>query len=386
MDEYTPKKKMRVVNDTDTKNSCSVVSKDGSVRGTKREFKANYTEIYKLGEGGFGTVFAGLRTTDNVPTLKWYQCSHLTRSNIVIKQNTPLNMFAVKAALLFHSGLIVVSRLFQPDKFMKLIRTTAISCLYFLQMCLNEDPEKRGTLEQLKLHPWLHQLRKVQIEASVQQVINRSVTQFLISLEIYRNNAMARVCIQDLKTFLACRKDHGEFKANYTEIYKLGEGGFGTVFAGLRTTDNVPMCLNVYPEKRGTLEQLKLHPWLHQLRNVQIEASVQQVINRSVTQFLISLEIYRNNAMARVCIQDLKTFLACRKDYGEFKANYTEIYKLGEGGFGTVFAGLRTTDNVPVAIKHIPKENVYYKKVMCLNEDPEKRGTLEQLKLHPWLQ
>ncbi|KAM7406565.1 hypothetical protein PAMP_000936 [Pampus punctatissimus] len=34
-DIETPKKKMRVVNDTDTKNSCSVVSKDGSVRGTK---------------------------------------------------------------------------------------------------------------------------------------------------------------------------------------------------------------------------------------------------------------------------------------------------------------------------------------------------------------
>ncbi|KAM7423596.1 hypothetical protein PAMA_000110 [Pampus argenteus] len=57
--------------------------------------------------------------------------------------------------------------------------------------------------------------------------------------------------------------DAGEFKANYTEIYKLGEGGFGTVFAGCLYF--LQMCLNEDPEKRGTLEQLKLHPWLHSL-------------------------------------------------------------------------------------------------------------------------
>ncbi|XP_068442612.1 serine/threonine-protein kinase pim-1-like [Clinocottus analis] len=43
----------------------------------------------------------------------------------------------------------------------------------------------------------------------------------------------------------------------------------------------------------------------------------------------------------------------------DFEAKYQQWYKLGEGGCGSVFAGLRKADNVPVAIKHIEKDKVY---------------------------
>ncbi|XP_059190816.1 serine/threonine-protein kinase pim-3-like [Centropristis striata] len=39
----------------------------------------------------------------------------------------------------------------------------------------------------------------------------------------------------------------------------------------------------------------------------------------------------------------------------QFEAKYLQLLKLGEGGQGTVYAGERKTDNLPVAIKHIPK-------------------------------
>ncbi|XP_044058543.1 serine/threonine-protein kinase pim-2-like [Siniperca chuatsi] len=41
-----------------------------------------------------------------------------------------------------------------------------------------------------------------------------------------------------------------------------------------------------------------------------------------------------------------------------FEAKYLQLDKLGEGGFGSVYAGNRKTDNLPVAIKHIPKADV----------------------------
>ncbi|XP_018548135.1 serine/threonine-protein kinase pim-2 [Lates calcarifer] len=47
----------------------------------------------------------------------------------------------------------------------------------------------------------------------------------------------------------------------------------------------------------------------------------------------------------------------------QFEAKYTEQNQLGEGGCGSVFAGYRNADNLPVAIKHIPNDKVLCKEV-----------------------
>ncbi|XP_029698819.1 serine/threonine-protein kinase pim-1-like isoform X2 [Takifugu rubripes] len=44
-----------------------------------------------------------------------------------------------------------------------------------------------------------------------------------------------------------------------------------------------------------------------------------------------------------------------------FQSKYKEMYMIGRGGFGDVFAGSRIKDNLPVAIKHIPQRNIYSK-------------------------
>ncbi|XP_031696265.1 serine/threonine-protein kinase pim-1-like, partial [Anarrhichthys ocellatus] len=47
----------------------------------------------------------------------------------------------------------------------------------------------------------------------------------------------------------------------------------------------------------------------------------------------------------------------------EFEAKYEQQDQLGEGGYGTVFGGYRKADNLPVAIKYIPKEKIGRKHV-----------------------
>ncbi|XP_037623657.1 serine/threonine-protein kinase pim-1-like [Sebastes umbrosus] len=46
-----------------------------------------------------------------------------------------------------------------------------------------------------------------------------------------------------------------------------------------------------------------------------------------------------------------------------FEAKYKQQKKLGEGGCGSVFAGYRKADHLPVAIKHVPSETQFIKHV-----------------------
>lgn len=48
-----------------------------------------------------------------------------------------------------------------------------------------------------------------------------------------------------------------------------------------------------------------------------------------------------------------QTFCFCIFLLAAFKAKYTEKRLLGEGGFGSVFAGYRTADNLPVSLTHL---------------------------------
>ncbi|XP_075948936.1 serine/threonine-protein kinase pim-3-like [Anarhichas minor] len=47
----------------------------------------------------------------------------------------------------------------------------------------------------------------------------------------------------------------------------------------------------------------------------------------------------------------------------EFEAKYQQQDLLGEGGCGSVFAGYRKADNLPVAIKHVPNDKILCQRV-----------------------
>ncbi|KAM8836934.1 uncharacterized protein AB9W97_002373 [Spinachia spinachia] len=65
----------------------------------------------------------------------------------------------------------------------------------------------------------------------------------------------------------------------------------------------------------------------------------------------------------------LPYFGRCKRDRGseeEFEGKYEQLDYIAKGAFGSVFAGRRTADNLPVAIKYVPN-----KKVNCKHEDDQ---------------
>ncbi|XP_019935328.2 serine/threonine-protein kinase pim-2-like isoform X1 [Paralichthys olivaceus] len=56
--------------------------------------------------------------------------------------------------------------------------------------------------------------------------------------------------------------------------------------------------------------------------------------------------------------ENWSTLLIGRTSRADFKAKYQQLGKLGQGGFGSVYAGIRESDKLPVAIKYIPKSHV----------------------------
>ncbi|XP_019734797.1 serine/threonine-protein kinase pim-1-like [Hippocampus comes] len=63
-------------------------------------------------------------------------------------------------------------------------------------------------------------------------------------------------------------------------------------------------------------------------------------------------------------VQQAEKRLLTTTSQGSLDHKYQQLEKIGEGGFGSVYAGYRKADSFPVAIKHIPKHEV---KIISLN-------------------
>ncbi|XP_062414595.1 serine/threonine-protein kinase pim-1-like [Pungitius pungitius] len=89
--------------------------------------------------------------------------------------------------------------------------------------------------------------------------------------------------------------------------------------------------------------------------------SVEVVGKRGVKRKVATAEGGQSRKRQRLDSEDPK-----KTKQEELEAKYEQLELLGAGGFGNVYAGHRRADNLPVAIKHIPNDDVY-----CTHEDDE---------------
>ncbi|XP_018549438.2 serine/threonine-protein kinase pim-2 [Lates calcarifer] len=200
-----------------------------------------------------------------------------------------------------------------------------------------------------------------------------------------------------------------DFEAKYLHPENLGEGGFGSVYAGIRKTDNLPQKIFLkkqkghsnnaaiskpaeVPVEDGTMKDSKSKaiPATETPSNKQrsgdnitdtntgepTKVSVEHVKEtenkkEDVAEQLPAPESTGTTVTEGGCDlsqsssgpstskqEKRSTTIYFKTSRAEFEAKYLQLEKLGEGGFGSVYAGIRKTDNLPVAIKHIAKRYV----------------------------
>ncbi|KAM6932126.1 uncharacterized protein PEZ65_007340 [Lycodopsis pacificus] len=192
----------------------------------------------------------------------------------------------------------------------------------------------------------------------------------------------------------------------------LGKGGCGSVFAGFRKVDNLPNGISVevavmlkladtsdetsapvslldwykldqelilvlerpIPAKDlldhvntngGTLDEYEAKVILKQLIDAAIDLEEKKIFHRDIK--LENMLIETSSEIPRVRLIDFglscffKKISCYHVFFAEFEAKYQQQDLLGKGGCGSVFAGFRKVDNLPVAIKHVPNKKIHCK-------------------------
>ncbi|CAL8379653.1 unnamed protein product [Arctogadus glacialis] len=175
-----------------------------------------------------------------------------------------------------------------------------------------------------------------------------------------RITSSSRTCMMTYST--------ADFEALYEELERLGQGGFGSVFAGYRREDRLPV--RVTPQNHTPCasthvsDPLEAEDSSEAREDSEVPGSSfgSRDTDRSGSRPSSSAGVeHSDHSSARItssCRIRLTTYSTA-----DFEALYEELERLGQGGFGSVFAGCRRQDRLPVAIKHIPMDMVVMTRV-----------------------
>ncbi|XP_027135437.1 serine/threonine-protein kinase pim-2 [Larimichthys crocea] len=306
----TASKKLRVDNKINTAEPTKVPVKTESSGSkttsvTSRDFEAKYQQLNKLGEGGFGAVYAGYRKTDSLLVA----IKHIPRSDACLRPR----IINRKKCMIPNEVLLMQRVASGPDSVGK---SAAVSLLDWYDLdqevvlvmerpfpCTDLYAYITGPMDENQAKIIMRQLVEAAIKLHSEGVFHRDIKKENVLLET--GSEVPRVRLIDFGCGCFVKKGpyrcfsgtsayappeffkQGRYEAGPTTVWQLGALLYELLdglkqfttsrFMHTRTEitsklsklkvsqdcqDFLRICLDANPKQRATLEHMHLHPWL----------------------------------------------------------------------------------------------------------------------------
>uniref|UniRef100_UPI0037E84BF6 ribosomal protein S6 kinase alpha-6-like n=1 Tax=Semicossyphus pulcher TaxID=241346 RepID=UPI0037E84BF6 len=396
-----------------------------STPGKGREpLEAKYEQLSPLGEGGFGSVYAGVRRADNFPVaIKHIPRNRVTgvtlqRKTLPLEVGIMLKISSGAAEGKSRSISLLDYYFLDQELILVLERPVPVVDLF------DHNVNRGGSLQEEEASDIMRQLVEAARELQTNNVFHRDIKLENILIDTSAEAPQAKLIDFGLSCFANKNSTFKVFRgtlehippecyqrrtcrAGPTTVWQLGvvlyevlhRCGFETqdfLDGELDISDKLSescqdvlhLCLHEDPQQRPSLEQLQLHPCGGNsttgsdrnlpgkrkrtcetgsagARKTRASEDPEHTRKRqrtsdpelSVDNSRLKRKLSEQEATPRKR-QRVSSDAVDKASRREFEAKYEQLSPLGEGGFGSVYAGVRRADNFPVAIKHIPRNRV----------------------------
>ncbi|XP_058253390.1 uncharacterized protein LOC131357976 [Hemibagrus wyckioides] len=325
-------------------------------------FESLYTPGELLGEGGFGSVCAGVRNADGKQVAIKYVGKEMNEAFITIPGET--NSLPLEVALMqmvskpyCHENVLELIEWFEMSDCFILILERPIPCTDLRKFLKGH----KGRLSESLAKHIMRQVVQAARHCSECGVLHRDIKpeNILINTDTHQLKLIDFGCgdlLQDTPyRYYAGTRAYfppewiceGEYMGDHATVWSLGVLLFDMVCGELPfwcekdivawdlhfandlsegCRDLIQWCLELYPHWRPTYEQILSHQWFEEpKKNVKVQ-NLCPLPENIITPWEV------------------------------FESLYTPGEMLGEGGFGTVRAGIRNADGKQVALKYVEKK------------------------------
>ncbi|XP_060905404.1 serine/threonine-protein kinase pim-1-like [Labrus mixtus] len=293
-------KKMKMKKEPEmNQSSSSSSSSDGhpenpKVNTSRADFKAKYLQLCKIGEGGFGSVYSGLRRSDCFPVA----IKHIQGPEVDLEMTLhgiPREVALMQRATSGTTDCAVVSLLdwYHLDMELIIVMERPVPSIDLRSYVYGRG----GTLEEDEAKNFMAQMVEAAIDMHQRGVFHRDIKAENVLVELCSRGQRLRIIDFGCGSFKLKKSHHTysgtfslappewdinkSYKAAPTTVWQLGAMLYRMLHTQTFRTmryitgkiqlnnelskdclDFFRLCLAIFPEDRASLQQLQLHPWL----------------------------------------------------------------------------------------------------------------------------